>query len=302
MRAPAASCCMAISSLRSVIAGCRRPVGGAVRAGIGRRAVEQDARPHPVAAARRAVGRSASVAALLQIERSPGSSAVAAANAASAASADAASLGVGIGEVRHQRDLGDLGQAHRGAATRRDSASAAKPSRFMPLLSFRKTRCGCSVLCAASQSICSSRCTVCHRCRREHSVEVARLEAAFEQEDRAAPAEAAHEFRFLEIEQGEAVGALQRGVDIADTVAVGIGLDDGPDPGVARRSRGRRPGWPRERRGERALRSAAACANSASPNAAHLRSAVPRKPACYKPPPPETGSGRTGCRAPQMKQ
>ena len=45
----------------------------------------------------------------------------------------------------------------------------AKPSRFMPEFILRKTRCGSCVLCSASMSICSSQCTVCHRCRREHS-------------------------------------------------------------------------------------------------------------------------------------
>ena len=77
----------------------------------------------------------------------------------------------------------------------------------MPLFIFRNTRCGEWVLCAASMSICASWCTACQRFRREHSLEVARLEAAFEQQDRAAPAERAHPLGFGEVEQREAVGA-----------------------------------------------------------------------------------------------
>ena len=49
------------------------------------------------------------------------------------------------------------------------NAAGVKPRRFMPLFNFRKTLCGAWVLCSASQSICSSQCTACHRPRREHS-------------------------------------------------------------------------------------------------------------------------------------
>ena len=67
-------------------------------------------------------------------------------------------------------------------------------------------------------------------------LQVARLEAAFEQQDRAAPAERAHALGLVQVEQREAVGAAQPGEDALDAVAVGIGLDDRPDPasGAAR--------------------------------------------------------------------
>ena len=59
-------------------------------------------------------------------------------------------------------------------------------------------------------------------------LQVARLEAAFEQQDGAAPAERAHALRFVEVEQREAVGTRQPGIGTFDAVAVGIGLDHRP--------------------------------------------------------------------------
>ena len=60
-------------------------------------------------------------------------------------------------------------------------------------------------------------------------LEVARIEAAFEQEDGAAPAEVAQLLGLADVEQGEAVGALQGLEDVGDAVAVRVGLDHGPD-------------------------------------------------------------------------
>ena len=68
--------------------------------------------------------------------------------------------------------------------------------------------------------------------------EIASVEAAFEQQDRAAPAELAHALGFGEVEKGEAVGATERGEDVGDAVSVGIGLDDGPDPRAGSRAPG----------------------------------------------------------------
>ena len=68
--------------------------------------------------------------------------------------------------------------------------------------------------------------------------EIARLEAAFEQQHRAAPAEGANSLGFGQVEQRETVGALQTGVGALDAVAVGIGLDDGPDLRTRRRGAG----------------------------------------------------------------
>ena len=65
-------------------------------------------------------------------------------------------------------------------------------------------------------------------------LEIAGVEAAFEQEDRAAPAELAHALGFGDVEQRETVGTTQRGKDIGDAVTVGVGLDHGPDLGTGR--------------------------------------------------------------------
>ena len=65
------------------------------------------------------------------------------------------------------------------------------------------------------------------------TVEIARLEAALEQQGSGrASRELANPFGFVDIEQREAIGALQGGVDVADTVTVGVRLDDGPDLGA----------------------------------------------------------------------
>ena len=64
-------------------------------------------------------------------------------------------------------------------------------------------------------------------------LEVALLEDAFEQQDRAAPAQLAHALGFRKIEQREPVGAAQRVEDALDAMAVGVGLDDGEDACVA---------------------------------------------------------------------
>jgi hypothetical protein len=65
-------------------------------------------------------------------------------------------------------------------------------------------------------------------------LEVTRLEHAFEQKDRAAPAERAHPLGLLQVQQRETVGAAQRVEHALDPVAIGIGLDHGPDLRVAR--------------------------------------------------------------------
>jgi hypothetical protein len=106
------------------------------------------------------------MAALLHSERSPGRSRVAASNAATWCAmprAPSASLKWVMSDISSTCGSA-LSRAH---AAR--NAVGVKPRRFMPLLSLRNTRCGTCVLWAASQSICSLQCTVCHRCRREHS-------------------------------------------------------------------------------------------------------------------------------------
>jgi hypothetical protein len=65
-------------------------------------------------------------------------------------------------------------------------------------------------------------------------LEIASVEAAFEEKDRAAPAEVAQQLGLGDVEQREAVGALQRRKCVGDAVAVGIGLDHRPDARAGR--------------------------------------------------------------------
>ena len=59
-------------------------------------------------------------------------------------------------------------------------------------------------------------------------LQVARGKNAFEQQDRAAPAQVAHALRLIEVEQRKSVGCAQGRVDARNAVPVGIGLDNGP--------------------------------------------------------------------------
>ena len=106
------------------------------------------------------------VAALLLTLRSPGRSRVASSNKAICAAmplGPSASLKWVMSEISST-----CGKAFSRVQAERKRCGE-KPSRFMPEFILRKTRCGSCVLCSASMSICSSQCTVCHKCRREHS-------------------------------------------------------------------------------------------------------------------------------------
>ena len=59
-------------------------------------------------------------------------------------------------------------------------------------------------------------------------LQIARLEHAFEQQDRPAPAQCAHALGLGQVQQGKAVGAAQAFEGALDPVAVGVGLDHGP--------------------------------------------------------------------------
>ena len=63
-------------------------------------------------------------------------------------------------------------------------------------------------------------------------LQIARLEHPFEQQDRAAPIQRAQQAGLGQVEQGKAVGAAQAGKGMGDAVAIGIGLDHRPQPGV----------------------------------------------------------------------
>ncbi|CFW36991.1 Uncharacterised protein [Bordetella pertussis] len=61
--------------------------------------------------------------------------------------------------------------------------------------------------------------------------QVGRLEEAFEQQDRAAPARFAAAHGLLQVQHGQALGRRETGHRLFDAMAVGIGLDDRPDGG-----------------------------------------------------------------------
>ena len=65
-------------------------------------------------------------------------------------------------------------------------------------------------------------------------LQIARVEAAFEQQNWPAPVERAQPLGFVQVEQRKAVGAAQRIENPLDAMAVGVRLDDGPDPRVRR--------------------------------------------------------------------
>ncbi len=178
--------------------------------------------------------RSAASRRCWQIERSPGRSCGRGVERGERGLDRRRIVGIGVGEVRHQRDRLDLRQRVEAQPRGAVGGRAAKPSRFMPLFIFRKTRCGRSVLSAASQSIWRRVVDDVPEVQARARLEVARVEAAFEQQDRAAPAELAQQLGLGDVEQREAVGALQRREDVGDAVAVGVGLDDRPDARAGR--------------------------------------------------------------------
>ena len=63
-------------------------------------------------------------------------------------------------------------------------------------------------------------------------LQIARLKAAFEQQDRPAPAQGAHTLGLGQVEQGKAVGGAQGLKHPLDAMTVGVGLDHRPDLGI----------------------------------------------------------------------
>ena len=112
----------------------------------------------------------------------------------------------------------------------------------MPLFIFRNTRCGCVGLVRGQPVDLLVAVHHVPQVQARAQLQVARLEAALEQQHRAAPAERAHALGLGQVEQREAVGAAQAVEDALDAVAVGVGLDHRPDPGVGRGARARAPG------------------------------------------------------------
>jgi hypothetical protein len=66
--------------------------------------------------------------------------------------------------------------------------------------------------------------------------QVARVEHAFQQQHRAAPAQGAHALGLGQVEQREAVGTAQTLIDPLDAMAIGVGLDHRPDAGIEGRA------------------------------------------------------------------
>ncbi len=65
-------------------------------------------------------------------------------------------------------------------------------------------------------------------------LQVARLEHALQQQDRAAPAESAHALGLGQVQQSETVGGAQAFEHALDAVAVGVGLDHRPHARIGR--------------------------------------------------------------------
>ena len=65
-------------------------------------------------------------------------------------------------------------------------------------------------------------------------LQIALLKHAFEQKYRAAPTQIAHPLSFVEVQQGNAVSTAQSLKHPLNAMAIGVCLDDGPDPRVGR--------------------------------------------------------------------
>ena len=214
------------------------PVGAAVFWVIGCAAVERDAAAHPVgrqpALPQRAAGVAqrggavAQAALARQVLRRGGEGVDLVRDAIGSES-----LAVGVAEMRDQRDLVDLRQRiepdpGRSQGRRRE----AEPVHARIHLEEDAVR---LVRLVRGQPV-DLLLAVHHmpEVQARAGLEVARLEAAFEQQDRAAPVERAQPLGLGQVEQREAVGGAQRRKDALDAMPVGIGLDHGPQPGVGR--------------------------------------------------------------------
>ncbi len=199
---------------------------------VGRRAVEQDPRPHPVVGRRKKALADAQGGGAVADRARPRQLGGGGGEGGERALEVGAVGGVGVRQVRHQGDLADLRQGvetkPRGAIRCRREAEPVHAAVELEEDLVRQRR------LVRGQPV-DLRLVVdgVPEIETRAGVEVAGIEAALEEQDRAAPAELAQQGRFLRIEQGEPVGALQAGVHVADAVAVGVGLDDRPDLGAA---------------------------------------------------------------------
>ena len=140
---------------------------------------------------------------------------------------------VGVGKVRHQRNLFHLRQriepgpgGAEGGGCEAQAVHAAVELEEDPLRQLGLVRGEPVDLFGAVH------CVPQMQARAE--LEVARLEHAFKQQDRAAPVQRAQALRLGQVQQREAVGTAQRVEHALDAVAVGVGLDHRPDARVGR--------------------------------------------------------------------
>ncbi|MDH6592283.1 hypothetical protein M2165_002172 [Variovorax sp. TBS-050B] len=146
-----------------------------------------------------------------------------------------AALAVGVAEVRHERDLVHLRQRveprpRRGEALGREAQ--AVHARIH--LEEHALRLECLVRREHVDLLVAVHRVPEVEARAEF--EVARLEHAFEQQHRPAPAQRPHALGLVQVQQREAVGAAQPFVDPLDAMAIGIALDHGPDAGIDSRA------------------------------------------------------------------
>ena len=206
------------------------PVCGGVRRMIRGAAVHHDARPHPIGRGGRGVAQQRGAVG----ERAFTRQAVGRVLEHRQLRLHAAGA-VGIGKMRHQRDLIDLRQR---IEPRPGGAKALRREAEPVHAAVQFEKHPMRVLGLVRGQPIDLRFAV-HRVPQVQpraQLEIARLEAAFEQQHRTAPAEGPHALGFGEVEQRKTVGRAQRVEHALDAVAVGIGLDHGPDARARRQA------------------------------------------------------------------
>ena len=140
---------------------------------------------------------------------------------------------VGIAEMRHERYFFHLRQGiqtrPRGAVTRRREPEAVHARVHLeenPLGQMGLVRRQHVDLLVAMHRVPQTQART--------QLQVARLEHAFEQQDGTAPAQRAHQLGLVQVQQCKTVGRKQAREYPRDAVAIRIGLDHRPDPGVRR--------------------------------------------------------------------
>ena len=213
------------------------PVADVVLGKVGRAAVDQDAGAHPVRGQRRSTGRGRVRAHVAQHRRAVAQTALTRQVVRRGVEGrhlvgDAAGA-VGIGEMRHQRDLVDLRQRvqpHPGTA--KGSRREAQPVHAAVHLQKHPVR---LVGLVHRQPV--DLLLAVHRMPQVQpraQLEVARLERPFQQQDGAAPVECAQPLGLGQVEQRKTIGGAQRCERLLEPMAVGVGFDDRPDPRVGR--------------------------------------------------------------------